>query len=143
MKTKIKERDEKRGREISVANLPHDLTIQDPQDYIRKMRSTFLARVREKAGFDVETVAKKCGISADELNRIESGKVHGQDMMVLNALAEIYDIDYACLLFMFKLAKPQAEENALKMAAHHNQRIDDETQGKILSFIEKIKESIG
>jgi len=142
MKTKTKERAEKKGREISVANLPPDLTIQDPQDYIRRVRSTFLAKVREKKGLDQDAVAKKCGINSDELKRIESGKVHEQDMMVLNTLAELYGIDYPSLLFMFKLAKLQTEETTLKMAAHHYQRIDDETQGKIMSFLEKIKESI-
>jgi transcriptional regulator with XRE-family HTH domain len=129
-------------RDISVVNLPDELTIQDPKEFIQRMRSTFLAKAREMRGISLSDVAKRCDTTTEEIKRIESGKVNENDMMLLSELAEVYEIDYPNLLYMFRLAKPQATENTLKMAAYHDQQADEETQKKLLEFIESIRDCI-
>jgi transcriptional regulator with XRE-family HTH domain len=130
----------KRG--VSAANLPEELTIQNPKDYIHEMRTTFLRKQRERASLTRESVAEKCGIDVGILKRIESGVVDEQDMIVLNSLAEIYGVDYSHLLFLFKLAQRPEHWKIDKLAAYHDQRIDEETEKELIGFLEKLKDDI-
>ncbi len=132
----------KRPRDISVANLPEDLTIKDPKEFIHLMRSNLLSQIRVLRGFALEDVAKRCDTTVEEVKRIESGKVTETDMMLLGELAELYEIDYSQLLYMFKLAQLPSIEKTWKMAAYHDQKADEETLKRLMDFIESIKDSI-
>lgn len=130
------------GRDISVANLPPDLVIEDPAKYLREIRATFLRKAREARGLTIEEVATKCHIDVHDLRRIESGKVNEQDMAVLSDLATVYGIDYPSLLFLFRLARRPDRTQTYKMAAYHDQKIDKKTQEELIQFVEKLKDSI-
>lgn len=134
------ERNEKKV--ISVANLPDDYTIKDPSAYIKHFRTTYLKRVRENQRLSIQHVAKECNIRDEELIRIESGAITEQDMMILNRIAGFYGIDYPGLLFLYKLAKRPEHGEILKMAAYHDQRIDEETEKELISFLSKFKDAI-
>ncbi len=127
-------------RDISVANLPPDLIIEDPAEYVREMRATYLKRARQAKGLRLEEVAEKCNLGIEELKRIESGEVDEQDMAILNDLAIVYSIDYPSLLFLFRLARRPDRTQAIKMAACHDQKIDEKTQKDLVEFVEKLKE---
>lgn len=77
-----KKEQKKRGRVISVANLPPDLTIDDPRAFLKKMRSAFLKKAREAEGLSKEEVSQKCSVSLSILDRVKSGKIDEQDMML-------------------------------------------------------------
>ena len=96
---------EKGFRMISVVNLTPDLTIDDPRAFLKEMRSTFLKKAREAKGLTKEEVSQKCMVSLSILEKVESGKIDEQDMMLLHTLSEIYEVDYYSLLFLYKLAK--------------------------------------
>lgn len=127
--------------DISAANLPAALTIQDPAEYIRIFRSTFLKKVREEKGLSVNKVAELCDIDKDDLTKIESGTINEQFMMQLNILADFYEIDYHHLLILYKLARAPSREKTLKMAACHTQKISEETQKMLAEFIERLQET--
>jgi|GEM_PF-3067252 transcriptional regulator with XRE-family HTH domain len=129
-------------RVISAANLPSDLTIDDPRAFLIKMRSTFLKNAREAKGLGKEEVSKKCKVSLSILERVESGKIDEQDMMLLHALSEIYEIDYPSLLFLYRLANRPDRTRVEKLAAYHNQDIDSATQKELLDFLAKLKDSL-
>jgi transcriptional regulator with XRE-family HTH domain len=132
----------KKGNVISVANLPKDFLIDDPQDYIRFMRTTYLKKTRASQDLSINEVSRNTGIDKDELIRIESGQVNEQDMMALSKLCELYDIDYPGILFMFKLARRPERQKIEKMAAYHDQKMDEETQKELVDFLSKLKDSI-
>ena len=127
---------------ISVANLPDQLQIEDPKEYIRQFRTTFLKKVREKKELSVEEAAKQYRIDSKELERIEEGNVNEQDMMLLNRIADFYGVDYPSLLFMFKLARRPERRKVEKIAAYHDQKIDEETQKDLEDFLSKLRDSL-
>jgi transcriptional regulator with XRE-family HTH domain len=127
---------------ISVANLPNEFTIEDPQAYIKLMRSSFLKKVRVSKGLSRKEVSFKAGVNIEDIDRIEQGLVNEQDMMALSELCELYDIDYPSILFLFKLAKRPEQNKVEKMAAYHDQKIDEETQKELIGFLSKLKDSI-
>lgn len=133
---------EENDKVISVANLPKEFTIEDPQAYIKLMRSSFLKKTRVSIELSREEVSVKTGVNIDDLNRIEKGLVTEQDMMALSDLCELYGLNYPSILFMFKLAKRPGQNKVEKMAAYHDQKIDEETQKELMAFLSKLKDSI-
>lgn len=134
---------DKRAKEIiSVANLPSDFIIEDPKAYIIGMRTTFLKKTRESKNRSLIEVSQELEIKEDDLQRIESGQVNVQDMMALNKLCEFYKLDYPSILFLFKLAQRPERRKAEKLAAYHDQKIDEETQKEIMAFLSKLKDDI-
>lgn len=122
---------------VSAAFLPSDYIINDPKSFIYEMKSSLLRKIRERKGLSLEHVSGVCEISVFELQRIESGKVNEQDLSVLFEISELYKIDYHSLLFMFKLAGPNASEK-YGIAAFHDQHIDSDTQEQLKKIIEKL-----
>lgn len=126
------------AKEISVANLPSEFTIKDPKSFILKMRKNFLRKAREAKKLSLDEVAKKCGITSKELNRIETGNINEQDMMILHELSKVYNLDYSNLLYMFKLIECSVPKE-FGLAAFHDPNIDFETQKKLQKLIESLK----
>jgi transcriptional regulator with XRE-family HTH domain len=123
----------------TVSNLTDDYLITNPSDYIKTFRNTFLELVRETQNLSKEEVAKDCGLSVKELERIESGNATEADLMILQKLSKIYALSYPHLLALFKLVKRQQKDYDLKLAAHHDLNIDKDTMAKITDFIIKLK----
>ncbi len=136
------ERGKTRRDVISVANMPDEMKIKDVAKYIAEVRSSFLGNAREKRGMKIEDVAKHCGVSVEEIKRVESGNVTEQDMLILSKIARLYNVNYANLLFLFRLAKFRDHDSSMKMAAYHDQKMDEETQKEVSEFIKKFKEAI-
>lgn len=132
-------KDTKEREAISSANLPKELVIEDPKVYIRMMRTTFLRKVRETRNMSFDEACKKSGIKSDDLRRIESGQVNEQDMMALSKVCDLYGIDYANVLYLFKLAQRPERQNVEKMAAYHDQKMDEQTQKELIEFLSKLQ----
>lgn len=126
--------------DIMAGNIPQEFIINDPRTFITKMKSSFLKKVREISNLSLEQVASKCSISSEELNRIESGKITEQDMMVLHDLSEIYKLDYNNLLFIFKLVKSNKNKD-YGVAAFHDPNIDLETRKNLEELIKYLKDA--
>ena len=127
---------------ISAANLPPDYAIVNPREFIKNFRASFLKRARDFNMMTLEQVATSIGIQAEELARIEKGEVDERDMMALQGLSDLYKLDYPGLLYLFKLLKQPNHEKTVKMAACHNQEIDEATMKELNDFISKLEDSI-
>lgn len=127
---------------LSVANLPDDVVIDDPREFIKMFRTHFLGRARNAKGLSLEEASKQIGISKSELIRIEDANVNAQDIMVLSKISELYSIDYSNLLFLFRLAQRPDRKKIQKIAAYHQQQLDEKTQEEILKFINELKDSV-
>lgn len=136
---------EKRKRqsiELSITNLPQACIINDPRQYLQKIRSTFIKKVREINNLNIDDIASKCNLTKVELERIEKGNISEQDMSTLFALATTYELDYPSLLFLYKLATLPAKSQITKLAAYHDQKINEDTLKDFLELVDKIKDSI-
>ena len=91
--------------DVSAANLPEDLQINNPKHFIKEMRSAYLKNIRLKLKMTEEEVTKKCNIKLNELKSIEAGSVNTNHMMAIHALSKFYKIDYHRLLSLFNLLK--------------------------------------
>lgn len=122
----------------TVSNLGDKYKIKNPNDYIKKFRSSFLVWVREQKGLSKDDVAKSCGFEIKALERIEKGNVNESDLMNLQKLSRIYTISYPHLLSLFKLVQRQPQDSDVKVAAYHDPQMDEETIKKITEFIGKL-----
>lgn len=125
---------------VSVANLPAEFTIRDPRKLIGEMRSSFLRKAREQMNLTLEEVCAKVGIGIEELSSIEGGKVKATHMMVLHKLAELYGVDYTHLLYLFRLARENVEQD-YGVAAFHDRDLDAETEEDIKKLISILKKA--
>lgn len=123
---------------LSVANLDAEFKIGNPRMYIRRMRTTFLRLARESKNLTNDQVCEQLGLDRDNLDRLESGNVTEKDMMALNALADLYEVDYFKLLQLFKLAETNPEKEA-GIAAYHSSELDDKTKDEIVSLVKNLK----
>ncbi len=126
--------------DVSAANLPEDLQINNPRHFIKEMRTTYLKNIRLKLKMTEEEVAKECDIEIDELQSIEAGSVNTNHMMALHALSEFYKIDHHRLLSLFNLLERKPTENRYGLAASHRKEVDKKTQKELEAFIENFKE---
>jgi len=126
------------GEIISVANLPAEYVIRDPGKFISEMRSSFLKRARERMHLTLQEVSARIGIKPDELSSVEAGKVNATHMMLLHQLSELYEVEYTHLLYLFRLAKENAEEE-YGIAAFHDKDLDSETEEDLKKLIMVLK----
>lgn len=136
-----KEKREKTSVGLSVANLDPAYKIGNPRLYIRRMRTTFLKYARETKKMSIDQVCDQIGLDRISLERIENGSVTERDMMILNALADLYNIDYFKLLQLYKLAEVNPEREA-GIAAYHNAKIDEKTKGELMSLVKNLKQQL-
>lgn len=126
--------------DVSIANLPAGFIIEDVEAYGKEFRENFLRWTRERRGMDLVEAAKQIGIDQRKLEAIENGKVTEKDLMFLSRIAQVYEIDYPRLLFVFGLTKQRNWLQAEKLAAYHDQQIDEKTEKELLEFIARISE---
>lgn len=124
----------------TLSNLREQFLISNPNDYIKKFRSSFLRWVREGENISKADIETSCGIAVKDLERIESGQVNEGDLMNLQKLAKRYSISYFHLLAAFKLVKKQQKNSDFKMAAYADTKMDEETIKRITEFIVKLKD---
>lgn len=127
---------------ISAANLPDNYAIEDPRGFLRDFRASFLHKARLGHNLSIEDVSTQIGVPVSDLKRIERGEINERDLMALRSLAGLYEIDYSNLLFLYKLVKRPTPQRSLKMAACHDQKMDEETMKEVLEFVKSLEESI-
>lgn len=124
---------------VCAGSLPEDFSIDNPREFIATFRATYLLKVREAKGFSLEEVAEAISFDVKDLVRVEHGKVSAQDMALLYALCELYQIDYYQILSMFRLVEQKDEGCQYGLAAYHDGNIDKETKRDLVNLVESLK----
>ncbi|WP_369065019.1 helix-turn-helix domain-containing protein [Burkholderia gladioli] len=132
-------KDGRAGRRLSASNLPDDFKIKNAREYVQQFRNTILGAIRQSKGLSLTDVTSAVKISEQDLSRVEAGNVTEADISLLHKLAKLYDLEYAALLKVFKLATRASNEASYKLAAYHDPKLGKNAQDAIAEFLGSLK----
>ena len=96
---------------------------------------TYLIQLRGEKGYSQRDLAEKCGVSAAEICRIESGKRQKPSVNLMKAMAKALDIEYSDLMKLAGYIEEKHEQDKIFELVFK----DDET-GEIVDVVRGVKE---
>ena len=96
---------------------------------------TYLIQLRNEKGYSQRDVAEKCGVSAAEISRIESGKRRKPSPTLLKAMAQALGVEYSDLMKLAGYIEEKHEEDKIFELVFK----DDET-GEVVDVVRGVKE---
>ena len=96
---------------------------------------TYLIQLRGEKGYSQRDLAERCGVSAAEISRIESGKRQKPSPTLLKAMAQTLGIEYSDLMKLAGYIEEKHEEDKIYELVFK----DDET-GEVVDVIRGVKE---
>ena len=96
---------------------------------------SYLIQLRGEKGYSQRDFAEKCGVSAAEISRIESGKRQKPSPTLLKAMAQALGIEYSDLMKLAGYIEEKHEEDKLYELVFK----DDET-GEVVDVVRGVKE---
>ncbi len=96
---------------------------------------TYLIQLRNEKGYSQRDFAEKCGVSAAEISRIESGKRLKASPRLLKAMAQTLGVEYSDLMKLAGYIEEKHEEDKIFELVFK----DDET-GEVVDVVRGVKE---
>lgn len=96
---------------------------------------TYLIQLRGEKGYTQRELAERCGVSAAEICRIESGKRQKPSVNLMKAMAKALDIEYSDLMKLAGYIEEKHEQDKIFELVFK----DDET-GEIVDVVRGVKE---
>ncbi len=96
---------------------------------------TYLIQLRSEKGYSQRDFAEKCGVSAAEISRIESGKRLKPSPTLLKAMAQALGVEYSDLMKLAGYIEEKHEEDKIFELVFK----DDET-GEVVDVVRGVKE---
>ena len=96
---------------------------------------SYLIQLRGEKGYSQRDLAEKCGVSAAEICRIESGKRQKPSPTLMKAMAQALDIEYSDLMKLAGYIEEKHEEDKIFELVFK----DDET-GEVVDVVRGVKE---
>ena len=95
----------------------------------------YLIQLRGEKGYSQRDLAEKCGVSAAEISRIESGKRQKPSPALLKSIASALSVEYSDLMKLAGYIEEKHEEDKIYELVFK----DDET-GEVVDVVRGVKE---